>query len=947
MRPVRLLLSAFGSYAAKTEIDFKHADNGIFLITGDTGSGKTTIFDAITYALYGETSGGMRSGSMMRSQYAAADEKTYVEFTFNYRGDIYHVRRNPEYRIEKQLKNGKVKEQKVAAAVELTLPDGTVFPGKKKETDTKLAELIGVDVKQFTQIAMIAQGDFLKLLYTKTEERKLIFSRIFQTTLYYRVQEEIKKRFNALNEKLSYNRQAVLQETAHIRCEDVELKEQLQELSEHTLLPVEEYCKVTGEICRRGKAAEKAERKSMQAVQKEVQELTAELAKSREKKKLEDQLEEARRRFGVLAPQGDSKEAEKQKAEADRKAQEPSLLEKRLAAKQALERFDTLEKKEQAEQKAKASFDAEKQAFASLEQKLNELRQKQEHSEQKLQQIQNAGSALVQAKEQEKACIQSRQELFKLQELDRQWKVECTKEQTCKDRLLLAEAEAKQAIFRYETDYEQFLLAQAGILAEHLADGAPCPVCGSVTHPSPAKLSDGAPSEECIRQEKEESERAKKEREQCHLAFVAQSGQVQAAEKQRKEQWARCEMTFAAWTESGCAKYLEEQFWDAAGMDAPIPEAERIAQLLEAAEALERQAHAKVETACRQEEERVLLLEKIEKQKEQLVGLTEELEEKRTACASYERVWMECSKERIVWQETLFYANKGKAKEALAQTERQIERLKENETRTQQTYHEWEKECSLLKGNIAAWEKALPEEKMEDPKNLEAALAQKAEQQKAAEKQLAALHSENELNGMALNALKKYAAQRSSMEEEAAVLETLSKTANGKLGGMAKLDLETYVQRQYFRQIIAQANRRLVIMSQGQFVLKLKDSESAGKSKNEGLDLSVYSLVTDTVRDVKTLSGGEAFMAALSMALGLADIVQRTAGAVQLDMMFIDEGFGSLDDSAREQAIGVLRDLAGENGVVGIISHVAELKDSIDKKLIVKKTERGSTVSWG
>lgn len=947
MRPVRLLLSAFGSYAAKTEIDFKHADNGIFLITGDTGSGKTTIFDAITYALYGETSGGMRSGSMMRSQYAAADEKTYVEFDFDYRGDIYHVRRNPEYRIEKQLKNGKMREQKVAAAVELTLPDGTVFPGKKKETDAKLAELIGLDVKQFTQIAMIAQGDFLKLLYTKTEERKLIFSRIFQTTIYYQVQEEIKKRFHALNEKLSYNRQAVLQEIARIRCEDGELKEQLRELSGHTLLPTAEYCAVLGEVCKRGRAEEKAQRKSMQAVQKEVQELTAAFAKAQEQKKVEDQLEEAHRQLGVLEPQGESKEAEKQKAEADRKAKEPSLLEQRVAAKQALERFDALEEKEQDEQKAKASLEAEKQAVMSLEHKLDELRQKQEHFEKKLKKIQNAGSILVQVREQEKTCIQSRQELLKLQKLRQQWNVECQKEQTCKDRLLLAEAEAKQAIFCYETDYERFLLAQAGILAEHLADGMPCPVCGSVTHPAPAKLSGGAPSEECIRQEKEESERAKKEREQCHLAFVAKSGEVQAAEKQCKEQWMRCVMTFAALEESGCAGNFKEQFCDARSMDAPIPEAERVAQLLEAAEVLERQAHAKVETAVRQEEERVLLLEGIEKQKEQLAGLTAELEEKRTACASYELVWMECHKGRIVWQETLFYANKGDAVEALAQTERQIEQLKQTETHAQQAYHEWEKECSLLKGNIAAWERALPKEKTEDPKNLEAALAQKAEQQTAAEKQFAALHSDNELNETVLTELKKYAAQRSSMEEEAAVLETLNKTANGKLGGMAKLDLETYVQRQYFRQIIAQANRRLVIMSQGQFILQLKDSDSAGRSKNEGLDLSVYSLVTDTVRDVKTLSGGEAFMAALSMALGLADIIQRTAGAVQLGMMFIDEGFGSLDEGAREQAIGVLRDLAGDNGVVGIISHVVELKDSIDKKLIVKKTERGSTASWG
>ena len=397
MRPVKLLLSAFGSYATKTMIDFEQARQGIFLITGDTGSGKTTIFDAITYALYGETSGGMRSGSMMRSQYAAEDEKTYVEFSFEYRGDVYQIRRNPEYRITKHLKNGKIKEQKVAAAVELTLPDGMVFPGKKKETDEKIAELIGLDVKQFTQIAMIAQGDFLKLLYTKTEERKLIFSRIFQTTLYYRVQEELKKRFFALDEKLSYNRQAILQETARIRCMDPEQKEQLRGLGEHTLLPVEEYCALTGEICRRGKKEEKEEQKKLETVQGAVRELTGALAKALEQKKLKEQLMEAQTQLAEQEQRGTLLAEAKQKTAEDRKKQEPELLEQQVAAKQALERFDALEEKVKAEQKAEEAHAAAKEAFAALEEKEKKLKETYELSQQKLQQLQNTESRLAEA----------------------------------------------------------------------------------------------------------------------------------------------------------------------------------------------------------------------------------------------------------------------------------------------------------------------------------------------------------------------------------------------------------------------------------------------------------------------------------------------------------------------------------------------------------------------
>lgn len=194
--------------------------------------------------------------------------------------------------------------------------------------------------------------------------------------------------------------------------------------------------------------------------------------------------------------------------------------------------------------------------------------------------------------------------------------------------------------------------------------------------------------------------------------------------------------------------------------------------------------------------------------------------------------------------------------------------------------------------------------------------------------------------------MERYGKERSKLEAKDQVIGVLHQTVNGKITKAAKIDLETYVQRQYFKQIISQANKRLLTMSCGQFILQLKSSEDVGKGKNEGLDLAVYSLVTDTLRDIRTLSGGEAFLAALAMALGLSDIVSRTAGAVHLDMMFVDEGFGSLDEHARKQAITVLQELAGEKRIVGIISHVSELKESIEKKLVVRKSDCGSSVAW-
>lgn len=218
MRPVKLTMSAFGSYSGVEVIDFTEVQGGLFLITGDTGAGKTTIFDAITYALYDKTSGGRRDGNMMRSQYAAEDTDTYVEYTFSYRGEEYTVRRNPEYMRVGKRKNadGTLRLVKETAKVSLLLPDGREYQGKKRETDQKIEEIIGLDAGQFTQIAMIAQGDFLKLLHAESRERKKIFSRIFQTQIYWRMQEELKEQGKQLYIRLKENETDIQREMSRV-----------------------------------------------------------------------------------------------------------------------------------------------------------------------------------------------------------------------------------------------------------------------------------------------------------------------------------------------------------------------------------------------------------------------------------------------------------------------------------------------------------------------------------------------------------------------------------------------------------------------------------------------------------------------------------------------------------------------------------------------------------
>ena len=308
--------------------------------------------------------------------------------------------------------------------------------------------------------------------------------------------------------------------------------------------------------------------------------------------------------------------------------------------------------------------------------------------------------------------------------------------------------------------------------------------------------------------------------------------------------------------------------------------------------------------------------------------------------------------------------NQKTAKKLAVKTEKEyVKLLEKSGFASEETYHlailpersrsklereekEYESQCLRQQSEQKLLEKQVSGKTYTDTTELNEQLKVEKQALKEAEKTYMELHTAYENDRSVLQNCAVYLEKGKKLESEDQVIKSLSKTANGRLSGSAKIDFETYIQRQYFKQIIHEANKRLLTMSNHQFILKLKEEANTGRKTNEGLDLSVYSLVTDSERDVKTLSGGESFLAALAMALGLSDIVERSAGAIHPDMMFIDEGFGSLDAQSRQQAIEVLGELAGDSRMVGIISHVTELKEQIDRKLVVNRTDNGSRAVW-
>lgn len=818
MRPVKLVMSAFGSYAGEETVDFSGMESGIFLVTGDTGAGKTTIFDGIVYALYDRTSGGVRDGNMMRSAYADPRTPTFVELIFSCRGEQYRILRNPDYEREslRKDKDGNPKMTREKSRVEFYLPDGSLFRGNKRECNNKIRELIGLDAEQFMQVAMIAQGDFLKLLHAKSEDRRDIFSRIFDTGIYGRIQIGLREQEKESYGKLKDKEKAVKEQAARILCDDEwEGKERLAEAREQGNL------KTLLEL--------------LESLRKSQGEQTEILKKEKDQiKNLADQTE---------------KTAETARAILN-------LKEKKKKLDQWL--LENASREEQLQEILEMNT-------GLLEEKTGQMQEQRLVSEKDRQRFEEKEKSL-------------KERLFQMEGLRVLWADAMNAMKQQKDAGADWEAanrKYQESRQKYEEMYDAFLREQAGILAGSLVNGKPCPVCGSTVHPAKARLSAEAPSQAQVENCKKACEKAERVRDGAQRLFQQKAQSFQSA--------------LGSLNQEG--KRLLGDGFDAGETD-----------WKEKASGAMEQAKKELED-CRSS----FNLRKKE-QREQEKNLSREMEKVKKASDLARN-----NLEAFIRQE--------------AQTKGEQKAAREQET---ELLKKW-------KGNIP------PEEAAEKSEKELNSLRKKV-------RELESLYNEAynhyQSNLQTEEILKKYEREYEILKKDYEIIRHLSQTASGGLSGTAKIDFESYIQRRYFEKIIHRANQRLMQMSSGQFLLKCRDMNQLGSQGKVGLDLDIYSLVTESTRDVKTLSGGESFMAALSMALGLADVIQDSAGAIRLDTLFIDEGFGSLDDNAREQAVRVLYDLAGERRLIGIISHVTELKEQIEPKLSVTKTKWGSHAAW-
>ncbi len=1062
MRPIQLTMQAFGSYGERASVDFTRPSQNLFLITGDTGAGKTTVFDAIVFALYGEASSGAnrKDGVELQSQFAAPDATPYVELVFSETvgGEAltYTVRRSPRHRRPVRRGSGFTDEKE---SVSLTLPDGREYSQNQRETDQKLVEIVGLSKDQFMQVAMIAQGEFMALLRARSEERKVIFRKLFGTALYQGIVDELYGRVKAKRDEIAQIRASCQAEVGHVAAPaDYPNAEALNALKARVLgsdrlniadmeaLITElealcawldaregegrEQCADLGQkrdaardaltqadalgkaYARLARAEEElAACAARQGAMDEAAKLAHAIAASHEllaaHRRCTDAAEAARRveaaldeqREALPRLQGEWTSAEKREA-ASRGVAEAALtayaqvaerVQKALAVLKEIERTQAQAREWEAQLAAsKADADAAQAALAGFEADEREWRARAEA-------LSGAQERLSLWRRRVEDADSTENELAALRRL----RAQIAEEREAGERAQRAYAEAREAFTAANAEYAEaraaFLDAQAGYIArEQLRPGEPCPVCGSLEHPRPCTLADeraaltreavDALSERVAERNRALSETAGvagaaverlKERGgqydsrlQSLWARLSQSAEdapdgasIEAAEARVTAQKSALEAEGRRLEED--ARALTEAQAFLKGADARRDE---LREAAEAASAKRSEAQTKLAaanaaleglTARRDfptEAEANAALEAAQAERDARAheheAALDALRDARAALEQCQALIARCEEELPRQREAL------SEREAAYRALMEARDLPESEWMPIAEAHPRD-EADALRSTIDAHNvraatatgakeaalAAIEGRPMPDLEALSEASREAEAALSAAQEALKGVSALAQTDRAALDALRPILEQRGLAAREQARLDDLYSRLAGKVSG-SRMDIETYAQRCYLERILRSANARFLEMSAGQFELRMVPEEMAGEGKNRGLDLMVYSAVTGREREIRTLSGGESFMAALSLALGMADEIQARSAAIHLDIMFIDEGFGSLDDHARDQAVRVLQRMAGGSKLIGIISHVTELKHEIEDQLVVTRDERGSHTRW-
>lgn len=907
MRPLKITMSAFGPYAGEVTLDMqKLGKSGIYLITGDTGAGKTTVFDTISYALYGEASGNYRENTTLRSKYASADTPTFVELEFEYNNEIYKINRNPEYPRPNKRGEGFTKQ---SANAELVMPDGSVIT-KIKEVSAKVEEIIGINKNQFSQIAMIAQGDFRKLLNCETNERSKIFRKIFKTEPYHNIEIKLSSLFNELKRNREKEKSGIEQYINQLKCnENDTLSLELERAKSGDVL-IEDVIKLAGEIINKDTLEYTKTQKNIESINEEIEKINSNIKLYEKQEATKKAYAKASAQLEELKTKRNDCEKAYKSAEAQRERLD-DLTRKINLINSKMPKYDELKSLEDSINERAQSFEKSNNLLKLKQQEITLLEKEFDEKSKALEEVKGA-DLLVQKLNVQKEEIKKKAEALK------ELKIEIDRCKTEQKNLKNAQSFAKSALDEYgalENEYNQIYIAffneQAGIIADELKDGEPCPVCGSTSHPNLARKSENAPSQadvesaqNLVKKAQEKADKARDTASALKSRFDEIAANVKSA---AKKLFGTDDNVFDDYNSNINA--LKKEYDDTLAL---------------------------LKTA----NEKLNLYQKLDKEipkiQEKQKSLSDEISTLNTQKASDEAFISENTKRVTSIKSELDFESADLAKDKLKEYTNLSSDIKNAIEKSKNDFDDIKSKYDTQKGKKASLENALKEFKEIDLASLNEKSLKLNEHKNDIDETAKSLYSRIDSNKSLVDNISEKRDILKEYDDKYVWLKALSETANGDISGKEKITLETFVQMTYFDSIIRKANIRLLTMSDGQYEL-VRRSDAETLKKNEGLALDVIDHFNASSRSVSTLSGGESFMASLCLALGLSDEIQSSNGGIKLDTMFVDEGFGSLDGEALDRALSALTSLSQGNRLVGIISHVDVLRDRIDNKIVITK----------
>ena len=881
MKPQKLVICGWGPYKNKVEVDFNKFDGrGIFLITGPTGAGKTTIFDAISYALYGLLSGEVRDKerNSVRSDFAEADTPTYVELFMTHGGGKYQIRRNPEYMRPKKRTSGENALTKEKENAILYLPDEKVIEGVK-EVNSYIKELLALDHNQFKQLSMIAQGEFARLLTAPPRDKTKIFREIFGTGIYERFTAALGNRAKK-SYQLIMEQKNKFEEDVRLLCLSVEDTDLPKELKETFLGNVaSQYWNNDAIIANMVEMQKYGEgfctqlQKNYEKIEKELDRGNGELS---EKRRENRQVMEYRKAL-------ETKEAIA--------AQEEIYRQKEIRLSDALNAAWV--------EVADMKYTREKKALALLEEDCTSLKKAIENQKEEIEKR----AFFWQNRERLHTFIGQMETVEKQEKLTRELQKDLRKKEGELEKQKKNYVEKEKVSLGKKHEYEEAQLSQKraaiGLAAGMLIKGEPCPVCGSREHPNPAALQGNVLSEQELEGLKLQWEQKEKETGEIYQQVIVVQTQVQ--------EWkARLEAVQEEQTElkEQMAKETDpifEQYLEMGAVKAMISWKENSDAMNRAQSALQ-EKEAGLKQVMEAIKVQVYVVEETKKEFEQTLNQYGFASGETYRSAFLSKELRESLQDEIKQYQQKKTANK-ELVEHLQQTIKEdvIVNLEELE---EALFRAKVEKDSLLK-DIKKWEQFVHEVK----KNHKLCREKKAKIEE---------HS-----------------------KEYGVVKELENIASGN--NARKLVFEQYVLAGYFEEILQAANIRFRKMTSGRYEMHRTREVGDGRVK-DNLEIEVMDFYTGKYRSIRTLSGGESFKASLSLALGLSDVIQAMSGGIRVDTLFIDEGFGALDSESLDQACATLMSLVETERMIGIISHVSELRERISKQIIVEKAGDGSTL---